>query len=98
MDHRKVLQAQITLSSSLAVASAVLIIVGPELLLIVLLPRFVPAFSSAHGLLIALVVALIPLALIAVFVYYRFMLNAALYATLLNIDENLEKLAGKLRQ
>lgn len=97
MDHRKILRRQIEISQGYAIAGAALIIVLPELLAVgaAYLFLFLPGRIQVSGLLIGLVILLLPLSLLAFIVYQRLVLTAALYATLLKIDENLEKLVNK---
>lgn len=97
MDHRKVLRTQIDLGRTVALASSVLVVLGPEILLYMLVPAINRLTSITADRLVVMLAALTPLCIIALMVYQRTMLTAALYATLLNIDENLEKLVGKVR-
>ena len=99
MDHRKVLSTQITLHYALAIVWFGSIIIVPELFLDAIR---IPLDSFIRRSLLGLwqgttndlmLYALIPLVVIAAIVFQRQMLTAALYATLLSIDETLDEIA-----
>ncbi len=106
-NYRETIQDNIKLLRVGAVAAALGIVIVPELIVLIsaqTLFRLVTGSDTAAGFypqmsptftLIVMAVPFFPLLALAVLTYTRMVMNAALYALMLNVDQNLEKLTGR---
>lgn len=107
MSYRETIRDNVKLLRLGALVAAIAIVVVPELIIGVslnVLFRLMTGADTAAGAaadasplfsVLVLGIPFLPLVAIALVVYQRMIMNAALYQLLLNLDENLEKISKR---